>query len=399
MMAAATAASRGASVLLLEKNKRLGEKLRITGGGRCNVYNAEEDMRTLLKNYGKSEKFLYSAFTQFGMQESADYFNSRGLATKIEDRKRAFPTTNKALDVLRVLEQDMTHSKVEVLTDVRVESIQTEQGSISSICTSKGDVHGHSYILATGGTSRPDTGSTGDGFKWLRELGHTVDEPSPSITPLKLKDSWPASVAGKSAEVELSLCAGNKKKFKQRGRLLFTHYGVSGPLVLNNAYRVAELLESSDVHVAINFYPELDREDVDKKVVQALESNRAKMLKNVLKELLPGGLSPIITQIIGKQEIEAKNCSELSKVLRSKIVDVLCGATAQVDSLMGFDKAVVADGGLALENLDTKTMRSKEITNLYVTGDLLNINRPSGGYSLQLCWTTGYIAGINAARN
>jgi predicted Rossmann fold flavoprotein len=399
MMAAIIAAQNGASVLLIEKNKRLGEKLRITGGGRCNIYNAEQDLKIYLKNYGKAEQFLYSAFTKFGTADTVAFFDAIKLPTKVEAKNRAFPVTERAVDVVHALTNKLHRLGVTCLTNTTVSRINSDDNTITAVQCGGDTYKAKSYILATGGTSRPETGSTGDGLDWLRQLKHDVKTPTPTITPLALKDPWVSKLAGITAKsVTITFYADGKHAFKLTGDILFTHFGISGPLILNNAYLVADLLDKgAKVTASIDCVPGIDIKTLDTQVIQALNKDGIKQLKNVLSVFVPAGLNPAIKETL-KHEINFElKASEVNKQTRKLIVDNIKALPLKVDKLMGFEKAVVADGGINLKDIDTRTMQSKKIANLYITGDLLDINRPSGGYSLQLCWTTGYIAGLHSA--
>ena len=397
MMAGIVASENGSRVLIIEKNKRLGEKLRITGGGRCNITNAEFNLRTFLKNFGDSEKYLYSAFTNFGVQKTIDFFEDIGLPIKVEERNRAFPKSNRAVDVVHVLQNRLDKNNVEIIKNTSVTSIKLDGSSkrIISVTSGLKEYRASQYIVASGGASRPETGSTGDGFDWLRQLGHTVRMPSPNITPLAVDEvAIVKSVAGVSVKsARITFYCDAVQKFKISGDILFTHFGVSGPVVLNNSYRVAELLEEGKVGLKIDCFPNMDEKNLDQKVITVLNENGSKLLKNVLSLITPPGLSPLLRENLKDSvDFEVKT-SEVNREVRKKIVDSLKNLDLTVEKLMGFEKAVIADGGVSLKEVDTRTFRSEIIDNLFIVGDLLDINRPSGGYSLQLCWTTGYIAG------
>ncbi len=397
MMAAGCAAELGAKVLLLEKNKKLGEKLKITGGGRCNITNAEFDQRKLLAHYGRAEQFLYSAFSQFGVKDTFNFFEGKGLPLVVETNQRAFPQSQKALDVLQILENYLKKGKVEIKSGAEVKRIVGEKGTIKSVVVGSEEYESKSYILATGGKSHPETGSTGDGFAWLRTLGHKVEEPTPTLVPLKVKEIWVKKLAGTSLDkIKITFFTDSKKKLMLKGRILFTHLGLSGPLILNAAGKVADLMQEGSVTALIDLYPDDDLQVLDKKVTATFDANKNKALKNILKEIMPTGLDKIISDLLPAIDLTTKVHS-VSKEERKLIVAKLKAIPLTIAGLMGFDKAVVADGGLSLGQVDTKTMRSKLYSNLYVTGDLLHISRPSGGYSLQLCWTTGFVAGTHAA--
>ena len=400
MMAAVVAARNGAKVALVEKNNRLGEKLRISGGGRCNITNAEFDLRTLLKNYGSAEKFLYSAFTEFGVQETIDFFVHLNLPIKVEQRKRAFPVSENAEDVVDVLRQELQKLNVDIITNSPVTKINHSKDIIFSVQCGNRIIKGNNYLLASGGTSRPETGSTGDGFGWLEQLGHSVKSPTPSITPLKIKETWVKKISGTVIKgARITFYCNGIKAFKVDGDLLFTHFGISGPTILSNALKVSELLEQGIVTTHIDCLPTIDAKQFDNNVIELLHQNGSKQTKNILKLLVPDGLAPIVKVVAGSEVNLETKAGELNKNDRKIILNSIKYLSLTVDSLMGLDKAVVADGGVDLNEIDMRTFKSTKINNLFVTGDLLNISRPSGGYSLQLCWTSGYIAGNSYTNN
>lgn len=393
LMAAGRAAERGLSVLLLEKNKRLGEKLRISGGGRCNITNAEPNERVLLKKYGKAEQYLYSLFSQFGTTDTFSFFESKKLPLVVQARNRAFPHTEKAEDVARVLEAFCKAGKVTIQTGSPVTKIHIENGAVTGVSVGKETYTARSYVLATGGVSHPETGSTGDGFRWLRDLGHTVHKPTPTIVPLKTEESWSHTLAGVSLSfMKITFFVEGKRAFSITGKVLFTHFGLSGPLILNAATKVADLLYNGTVTATIDAYPDTDLGALDRRITAVFDTHKNKTLKNVLKEIVPDGTSKGILMLIDPALVE-KKVHSISRDERKALVRLLKTLPLTVTGLMGFDRAVVADGGVPLDELDMRTMRSKKLSNLFITGDLLHINRPSGGYSLQLCWSTGYAAG------
>jgi len=394
MMAAGRAAERGLRVLLLEKNTRLGEKLRISGGGRCNVTNAEKDIRVLLKHYGASEQFLYSLFAQFGVAETFTFFESRDMPFVVEAGKRAFPHTHKAEDVVRVLETYLKKGAVEVRTGMAVSKVSKEGGVIVSVTCGTEVFRAKEYLFATGSLSHPETGSTGDGFRWLRALGHTVVEPTPTIVPLRVKEQWIKDIAGVSiSAMKMTFKVDGKKSFVLAGKILCTHFGLSGPLILNAAHTVADLLHSGEVTASIDVCPHMDIGTLDSYVVATFDANKNKSLKNIMKDIVPEGVHKgVLSLLAHEMDIETKVHS-VSKEERKYMVHLIKALPVTIEGLMGFDRAVVADGGVPLSEIDMKTMRSQKVSNLLLTGDLLHINRPSGGYSLQLCWSTGWVAG------
>lgn len=397
MMAAGRAAELGKKVLLIEKNRRLGEKLRITGGGRCNITNATYDTRAMLAFYGKAADFLYSPFSQFGVKETFTFFESRGLPLVVQARNRAFPKTEKAHDVCETLIQYLKDGKVTIKTATAVKRIEHDGKRITGVVTSSGVCTADSYILATGGVSHPETGSTGDGFTWLADIGHAIKKPTPTIVPLAVAEDWAHMLSGVSLSfMKITFFLDDKKAFSKTGKVLFTHFGLSGPLILNSAAKVGELLEAGRVTVKIDAYPDTEIGTLDKEITKTFDIHKNKMLKNILKEIVPEGTAPGIMRLLEPSIDLSTKVHSITKAERRIIVDTLKALPLTVTNLMGYDRAVVADGGLQLGDIDTKTMRTKKFQNLFVTGDLLHITRPSGGFSLQLCWTTGYVAGSNA---
>ena len=393
MMAAGRAAERGRAVLLIEKNAKLGKKLDGTGGGRCNITNAEFDVHALLKQYGTAEQFLYSPFSQFGVQSTFDFFTARGLPLVVEARKRAFPVTQKATDVTKILKSYLKKSNVEILTDTSVKDLRATNSRITEVITSRGSFSAQNFILATGGASHPETGSTGEGFNWLSQIGHTVIPSTPTLVPLRVQDAWVKRLAGTTlADMKIVFFLDGKRAFAKKGRLLFTHFGLSGPLILNSAHLVHDLLSGGSVTCTIDAFPDTDFAELEKRVLAAIDANKNKDFKNVVDDILPAGMSSAYVSLLQLPNPSIKAHS-LTKEDRKRFVHLMKAAPATIDGLMGYDRAIVSDGGVPLTEVDTRTMRSLKVANLYLIGDVLHINRPSGGYSLQLCWTTGYVAG------
>lgn len=400
MMAAGRAAEFGKRVLLLEKNKKLGEKLRISGGGRCNITNAEYDERHLLKYYGKSEQFLYSLFMQFGVRDTFVFFESRGLPLIVEAHNRTFPATQKAEDVVRILTEYMEKGGVEVKTHSPVTQIHTKENIITGVSCGKEEYKAKEYIIATGSISHPETGSTGDGFKWLTDLGHTIEEPTPTVVPLSIKDEWVHSLAGVSLEdMKITFFVDDKKSFMLKGKILFTHFGLSSPLILNNAYKVKDLLHTGIVTAKIDAFPAFDQGVLEKRLVVVFDEHKNKELKNIIKEIVPDGIHKGVGILLSEIIDVSTKIHSVTKEQRKSIAQLLKALPLSVEGLMGFDRAVVADGGVPLSEIDMRTMQSKKIHNLLVTGDMLHVNRPSGGFSLQLCWSTGYVAGSTVGKS
>ncbi len=394
MMAAGTAAKRGKKVLLLEKNQQLGKKLLITGGGRCNITNNKSEVRTMLAKYKGAGQFLFSAFSQFSVADTLQFFNSRGVPTKEEAEGRVFPVSNKALSVWEALTSYMKEGGVTVCTGSPVTNISIDADTklFGISLKDKTKIKTKSCIVATGGTSRPETGSSGEGFQWLKKLGHTVQENNFALVPLALKDAWAKKLSGVALpEVKLTTYQDGEKQEVHKGKLLFTHVGLSGPTVLNMSREVGELLAYGDVTIALDLFPKLDYGAL-KEIVQVLlveESNRK--LKNTLALFIPSALVPAVLELSNIDGNTA--CHSIRHEERVALISLVKAIPLNVKGLLGADKAIVSSGGVALEEINFKTMESRLVPHLYLIGDVLNIDRPSGGYSLQLCWTTGFVAG------
>ncbi|MCE9541582.1 aminoacetone oxidase family FAD-binding enzyme [Candidatus Kaiserbacteria bacterium] len=397
MMAAGRAAELGARVVLLEKNPTPGKKLLITGGGRCNVTNAEPDVRKMLAKYKSGGKFLASPFSLWNAQSTVDFFEKRGVAIKVEAEQRAFPVSDSARSIYDALVSRLKETGVTVMTDSAVKSLDAEDGMIADAKLRSGArIRARTFILATGGVSRPETGSTGDGFAMLRALGHTVDESGGALVPIVLKKSPLVRAAGVALkEAKLTVLQDDIKQDVQTGKLLFTHVGLSGPLALNASRTVGELLVHGPVSLEIDLMPDAGYEKIDALLQEHIRTNANKMIRNSFGTLLPPALVPALLETSGIQPEKLSN--SVTRTERIRLMKTLKHLRVEVERLLGLDKAVVTSGGLSLTEVDFKTMRSMKYTNLFVTGDILDIERPSGGYSLQICWTTGFVAGSSAA--
>lgn len=399
LMAAIVAARRGRRVLVLEKNSAVGQKLAITGGGRCNITNVQSDRHVLLANYGAASKFLFSPFAQFSNEDAVAFFEELGLSIKVEANNRAFPVSESAPDVVRVLREECVRLGVEIRTHAIVKQIESADGMITGVVCGGEVLTAESYVLATGGNSHPETGSTGDGFVWLRQLGHTVVAPTPTIVPLGVKEDWVKKLSGTTLEnAKVTFFTDTKKAFSVTGNILCTHFGISGPTILNSAVKIAGLLKSGVVTAQFDLFPQLDEGALNQHLIAVFEEHKNKDFKNVLKFLVPGGTAATFLELIetaAGAPLADTPIHSITKEQRKQIVRAVKNQTITITQLMGLDRAVVVDGGIALDEIDMKTMRSKKISNVFVTGDLLHINRPSGGFSLQLCWTTGFVAGTH----
>lgn len=398
MMAAVFAAQGGKQVLVLDKNEKPGEKLSITGGGRCNIANNEPDVKALLAHYGEAAPFLYSSFSRFGLAQTIEFFESNKLPLVTQARNRMFPESEKAHDVTRLLARLMQKGGATIESNTSVRSCSKE-GDMFTITARDGRVwHARKLVIATGGVSHPETGSTGDGFRFAKSLGHSIRESTPNIVPLRTsrEDDWIPQLSGTSLSfMRISFLNGDgTRAFSKLGKLLFTHFGLSGPLILNSAKEVAQLLQGGPVKATIDLYPDTEFDALERRVRAAFDSNKNKIVKNLLGEIVPPGMS---NAIIAQHVIADINTPvhSVSKEERRALIHILKALPLTIDGLMGMDRAVVSDGGVPLQEIDTRTFESRITPGLYLIGDMLHIPRPSGGFSLQLCWTTGAISGMN----
>jgi hypothetical protein len=397
MMAAIRAVELGADVILVEKNEKLGKKLLITGGGRCNVTNATFDNRELAQKYGKKGKFLLSPLSQWNSQNTIDFFEARDMPTKIEAEARVFPKSNSAQSVWDTLVEDLEKYHVKILTDAPVIKLHRTKNHISGIETPHEVIRAASYIITTGGTARPETGSTGDGFVWLKKLGHTIVVPDAALVPIKVAEAWVKKLQGLSfPEVKITLFENGVRREGKVGKILFTHFGLSGPLVLNMSRTIGEAMRESKVTLSLDLFPALDHKELDEKLRAHLATVQNKRWQNALKGFLPPLLVPIVVEFskINPQLFVNK----VPREIRLSFIKTLKDLRITPTGLLGPEKAIVSSGGVALEEVDFKTMRSQKIDNLYLAGDILDFDRPSGGFSLQICWTTGFVAGTVAAQ-
>ena len=402
MMAAGRGAEMGAKVILIEKNESLGKKLLITGGGRCNLTNAEFDTRKLLEKFKGDGKFLFSAFSRFSVTEALDFFHKHGVETKIENEERVFPVSDDVRTVFNALLKYMKRHKVEIILNSPAAQIlisKDDKSEISGVKLKSGkEILARKVIIATGGISRPETGSTGDGFAWLRKIGHTIIEPTPSLVPIEVKDDWVKKLASLSlADIKITTLQNEVKQDTGRGKILFTHFGLSGPAILNMSKDIGELLKYGEVTISLDIFPSQDHGMLNAKLQEIFKERQNKKLKNSLSAIIPSALASAVVEL-SKINPE-KQCNGITREERLALVDILKNIPIRADKLLGSDKAIVSSGGVSLDEVDFKTMSSRLFPNLYLIGDILNISRPSGGYSLQLCWTTGFVAGNSAGND
>jgi hypothetical protein len=398
MMSAIRAGQLGKKVVLLEKNENLGNKLLLTGGSRCNLSNATFNEKELASKYGKEGFFLLHALSVFGPEKTIGFFNKSGLKTKVEKEGKVYCATNKASDVLKVLIYLLRNNEVIVQNNAKIKEIQKKGNKISKIILDNNkEIIAKKYIIATGGKSYPHTGSTGDGYKFAEKLGHKIETLKPALVPIKIKEEWVKKAQGLSlADAKLDVYLNQKKNFTASGEIMFTHYGLSGPAILSISERVGDLLEKGNVKIALDLNSNLTAEALDKIIQNYFEKNIKKTLKNCLTEILPSKLIPIIIEV-SKTEA-TKKANQITKEERQRLVSVIKKLEMTVTELLGYDQAMITTGGILLKDIDAKTMRSKIIENLFFAGEIINLHGPSGGYNLQACWSTGYLAGQSATK-
>ncbi len=398
MMAALRASGCGAGVVLLEKNSLPGIKLLMTGKERCNITNAEPDTRKFADNLGKNGRFLLSALYHFGMEETIGFFHENNLKTKVERGGRVFPESDRAKDVQGLFLRLIKKHNITLLTNCRIKKICQRQNRIKEISLDNSGIKAENYLLSTGGLSYPGTGSTGDGYAWARQMGHTIIKPEPALTPVLVKEKWVKDLEGLSLKnVRISVYQGNKKQYDRFGEALFTGSGLSGPIILDMSKSIGKILVNGDVGLVIDFKPALGFKVLDRRILHDLEKYGNRSIKNILPELLPGKLIPVILELAGI-EPEKKGHS-ITKDDRKRLRLLLKEFPLTVEGLAGFNKAIITTGGVSLKEIDPNTMRSRIIENLYFAGEILDLDGPTGGYNLQVCWSTGYLAGESAAKS
>jgi len=397
MMAAGRAAESGAKVVLIEKNEILGKKLLITGKGRCNFTHNEFDIRKFAEKFGRNGRFLYGALSGFGVREVIDFFESRGVKAQVEQGERIFPEKGNAQDIVNVLIKYLREGKVNILLNSEVIGFQQEKGKLSQVLLKDRKISADKFIICTGGKSYPQTGSTGNGYQWAEQLGHTVIPPVPALNPVKTSEGWVTELQGLSLKnVSLKLFQNGKKQDERFGEMLFTHFGVSGPIVMDMSKNIGELLKHGPVILTLDLKPALDFKKLDQRIQRDFEKFKGRMFKNSLKELLPLSMIPLIIKLSGIEP--DKQVDHLTREERNKLVHLLKELELTPTELLGFKWSVVTSGGVTLKEVDPNNMCSKKIKNLYFAGEILDLDGPSGGYNLQVCWSTGYLSGESAAK-
>lgn len=414
MFAAYFAAKNGHSVTLLEQNEKLGKKLYITGKGRCNITNAS-DMEDLFHNVCSNPKFLYSAFYSYTNDQVVEFLESYGLKTKVERGNRVFPVSDRSSDVIATLTRALKDVDVEVRLHTKVAKLVTEEykdengqtvladkksGLFKQLITGVVLEDGKTYaadavVLATGGISYPSTGATGDGYRFAEKLNHKIVEPTPSLVPFEIKESWVTEMQGLALKnVSITIDRDGKKLYEDFGEMLFTHFGVSGPMILSASASIKPAYFkdfTQDLNLKIDLKPALDKEQLDKRILKDFEEAKNKQYKNSIQKLLPSKMIPIIIELSGIDP--DKKVNEITKEERINLVNLLKGLPMTIIGLRGWNEAIITKGGVSVKNVNPSTMESKLVNGLYFAGELLDLDAMTGGYNLQIAWSTGYLAG------
>lgn len=399
MMAAIKAADSGAAVTLMEKKNAIGKKLAITGKGRCNITTAVP-YSELVKGFRGNGRFLYSSLSEFSNRDLISFLNERGLKTKIERGQRVFPESDQAQDVVDILKQTLEKAGVKLLTNCQVTGLEITDGTINGVRTHKGVVQADAVIIATGGLSYPGTGSTGDGYNWAAQAGHTIMEPRPGLVPLLALEEWVKELQGLSLKnVRAAAYTRIGKKINEEfGEMLFTHFGVSGPIILTMSADIGDYIyhENHPVTIEIDLKPALSREQVDQRLQKDLARSARKMLKNSLDDLLPQKLIPVFIKLAGIQA--DKPCHQISHQERMVMLELLKQLTITITGTRPIAEAIVTAGGVNVKEIDPKTLQSKVVKGLYFAGEVLDVDGYTGGYNLTAAFSTGYTAGNHAAQ-
>ena len=396
LMAAVIAGREGAKVTLLEKMNYVGKKMGITGKGRCNITNAC-DMSDFIKNTPGNGKFLYGAYERFTNEDLLQLLHDAGLETKVERGGRVFPASDSALDVRNTFMKLMKHYGVDVHLEEPVKKLLVDDGVVTGVVTDKETYHADAVVIATGGKSYPATGSTGDGYILAAQVGHKITDILPSLVPIVTEESWVKDLMGLSLRnVELSVVAKNKVQAKMFGEMMFTHFGITGPIVLSLSHTVGKLMRKKNIGTIgldINLKPALSPETLDKRLQKDFDLYSKKQLINGMKDLLPSRLIPLIIELAGIDP--QKPINQISKEERQQIGYMLQHMPLTVKGLRPVEEAIVTAGGISLKEFNPKTMESKLVKGLYGAGEVLDIDAFTGGYNLQAAFSTGYVAAMH----
>lgn len=393
-MSAYASAICGHEVHLLEKNEKIGKKIYITGKGRCNVTNAS-DIETILSNVLSNPKFLYSAIYAFSNESVIAFFEEQGVELKVERGNRVFPVSDHSSDIIKALERALKANQVRIHLYTEVDSLIIENGDCKGVRLADGkSMLADHVIVATGGLSYPSTGSTGDGIRWAKEMDYNITTPVPSLVPFETKESWVTTLQGLSLKnVSLKIKRGNKVLFDEFGEMLFTHFGVSGPLVLSASAKIRANEFEGPLLAEIDLKPAMSEEELDNRILKDFAENQNKTFRNGINKLFPAKLSPVMVSV--SQINEDKKCNEITKEERNTFVTLTKGLPFTITGKRGFKEAIITKGGISVKEIDPSTMISKKTAHLSFCGEVLDLDAYTGGYNLQIAWSTGYLAGIS----
>lgn len=397
MFAAIAAAKNGHQVTLYEKNEKLGKKIFITGKGRCNITNAA-DMEELFDAVVMNSKFLYSSFYGYTNQNVIDFFEDAGVPVKIERGNRVFPISDHSSDVIRALEREMKKVGVKVCLNTEVKSVEAEKGKFNKVVLKDTTTQAaDACIVATGGLSYRSTGSTGDGFRFAENVGHKVTQCFPSLVPMETKEPWICELQGLSLRnVEAKILDGKKELYKDFGEMLFTHFGVSGPLIISASSYVGKKFmdkngQKKELTLEIDLKPALTEEQLDQRVLRDFEENHNRQFKNAITKLFPTKLIPVMLELGGIDP--EKKVNSIEKEERKQFVHLIKHFRMTLTGLRGYLEAIITKGGVNVKEIDPGTMESKLVKGLYFAGEVLDLDALTGGFNLQIAWSTGYAAG------
>ena len=393
MLAAVSASKENTKVILLEKNDRLGKKLFITGKGRCNITNSA-DKDVIMKNIMTNPKFMFSALDVFDNNDICRLLEDHGCNVKEERGGRIFPVSDHSSDVIKALTKMLDEKKVEVRLNSEVKSIEKKEGVFKITLGDKKVLECDAVILTTGGLSYPGTGSTGDGLRFAGALGHSVKECTPSLVPLETKQLWCRDLQGLSLKnTGLKMYSGGKLIYEDFGEMLFTHFGISGPMVLS-ASSYYHKRKADDCLVVLDLKPALSEDELDDRLLREISDNHEKHFINMLPDLLPSKMVPVIASLSGIDP--HKKCGDIIKEERKNLVSILKHLEIDITGTRGYDEAIITKGGISVKEVSPKNMMSKIVPGLFIAGEILDLDALTGGFNLQIAWSTGYLAGIGA---
>lgn len=395
MMAAGTAAQCGAQVVLVEKNRNLGRKVLITGKGRCNVTNACEEVEELIANVTKNSSFLYSSFYGFSNLDTIKFFENLGVPLKVERGKRVFPESDESKSIVDALKGYLEKNGVKVINDTADEILTEDKKAVGVVLQKGGIIKADKVVLATGGLSYQQTGSTGDGIWWAEDLGHKIEEPMPSLVPLKTVETWPKELQGLALKnIGITFYDGKKRVYEDFGEMMFAHFGITGPVVLSASAHLRPM-KKEKYKAVIDLKPALDFKTLDARLLRDFEENKNKSLGNCLKNLLPINMIGTFLSLCGIEY--TKKVNVITKEERKTILHKLKELEVTVEDFCPIEQAIVTSGGVSVKDINPSTMESKLVSNLYFCGEMIDVDAYTGGFNLQIAFSTGRLAGLSAA--